>query len=88
MRINSVLVGKLHAEFNDKGIYPYPVFNHGEYGDFTFADNTDMTLVQSIIDAHDPTPIPQPLSDIEKLRLEQAQANAELVQLIMMMGGA
>ena len=33
-------------------------------------------------------PIPKPpLSEIEKLRLEQAQSNAELVQLIMMMGG-
>ncbi|MCT6924113.1 hypothetical protein [Metasolibacillus sp.] len=88
MRINGVNVGVLHTELNNNGIYPYPVFNYGDYGDFTFADNTDMTLVQSIIDAHDPTPIPQPLSDIEKLRLEQAQANAELVQLIMMMGGA
>lgn len=27
-------------------------------------------------------------TEIEKLRMEQAQANAELVQLIMMMGGA
>lgn len=31
---------------------------------------------------------PQPLSEFEKLRLEQAQANSELVQLITMMGGA
>lgn len=31
---------------------------------------------------------PLPLSEIEKLRLEQAQANSELIQLIMMMGGA
>ena len=30
---------------------------------------------------------PEP-SEIDKLRIEQAQANAELVQLIMMMGGA
>lgn len=28
-----------------------------------------------------------PLSEIEQLKLEQAQANAELVQLIMMMSG-
>ena len=28
------------------------------------------------------------VTEIEKLRLEQAQANSELVQLIMMMGGA
>ena len=27
-------------------------------------------------------------TEIDKLRMEQAQANAELVQLIMMMGGA
>lgn len=31
---------------------------------------------------------PKPLLEIEQLRLEQAQANSELVQLIMMMGGA
>ena len=55
---------------------------------FIAKDNLDMDLVQQIIDAHDPTPIPQPLSEIEKLRLEQAQANSELVQLIMTMGGA
>lgn len=55
---------------------------------FYFADGTDIQLVQQIIDEHDTAPLPRPLSDIEKLRLEQAQANSELVQLIMMMGGA
>lgn len=30
---------------------------------------------------------PIPMSEIDKLRLEQAQANNEIIQLIMMMGG-
>lgn len=40
---------------------------------------------QEELDAIENTP--KPLSEIEQLRLEQAQANAELVQLIMMMNG-
>ena len=53
----------------------------------TFEDGTDMELVQQIIDAHDPTPLPQPLSEIEQLRLEQAQANAELFEMMLMLTG-
>lgn len=34
----------------------------------------------------EPKPEPE-INEVEKLRLEQAQANAELVQLIMTMGG-
>lgn len=30
---------------------------------------------------------PKPLSEVEKLKLEQAQANAELVQLILTISG-
>ena len=89
MIIKNVNVIKLHSEFNGVGIYPYPVIvNPNSSANFNFIEGTDMNLVQSIIDAHDPSPIPPPLSDIDKLRLEQAQANSELVQLIMMMGGA
>ena len=50
-------------------------------------ENIDVSIIQSIVDAHDPTPLPLPLSEVEKLRVEQAQANAELIQLIMMTGG-
>ena len=39
----------------------------------TFADGTDMDLVQQIIDNHDPTPLSQPPTDKERLQaLEQA----------------
>lgn len=88
MIINNINVNKLHQEFNNNGIYPSPVnFIDENSATFTFAEDVNLHLVQQIIDTHDPTPNPQPPSEIEKLRLEQAQANSELVQLIMMMGG-
>ncbi|MCT6925407.1 hypothetical protein [Metasolibacillus sp.] len=86
MRINGVNVGVLHTELNYNGIYPYPVFNYGDYGDFTFADDTDMDLVQQIIDAHDPTPIlPTPTAEERMTQLEQENKllkaqNAALVE--------
>lgn len=79
MRINGVNVGVLHTELNNYGIYPYPVFNYGDYGDFTFADDTNMDLVQQIIDAHDPTPIPPaPTQDDFLLDLELRMTMLEL----------
>lgn len=74
MIINNVNVNKIHQEFVDNGIKPHPVFEleDGD-GDFTFPENTDMELVQQIIDAHDPTPLPPQPSEKERLEaLEQA----------------
>ena len=65
MIIANINVNKLHDEFIEKGIYPYPVsaLKKGE-GDFTFTEDTDMELVQQIINAHDPTPsLPQPTEE-------------------------
>lgn len=74
MIITNINVNKLHDEFIEKGIYPYPVLvlENGD-GDFTFQEDTNMELVQQIIDAHDPTPLPQTPTDAERLQaLEQA----------------
>lgn len=85
-----VLRNKLHQELVNAGIKVISVvaLDDTNFGaNITFAGDVDMDAVQQIIDAHNPTPPPLPLSEIDKIRLEQAQANAELVQLIMMMGG-
>ncbi|WP_342471650.1 hypothetical protein MHH70_12595 [Metasolibacillus sp. FSL H7-0170] len=79
MIIKNVNVAKLHTEFNAQGIYPNPVFalENGD-GEFTFAEGTDMTIVQSIIDAHDPTPIP-PAQTTEE-RMEQLEQENKLLK--------
>lgn len=67
MIIKKINVNKLHGEFIEKGINPFPVFEleNGD-GDFTFPEGTDMELVQEVIDAHDPTPLPpQPTQEEE-----------------------
>jgi len=47
----------------------------------TFAEGTDMELVQQIIDAHDPTPLqPQPTQE-EILKQELAKTNAMVLEL-------
>lgn len=79
---------KLHAELIDNHIGIMLSTSIDDTLTVSFADDVNLNLVQQIVEAHDPTLLPQPLSDFEKLRLEQAQANTELVQLIMMMGGA
>lgn len=88
MIIENCNVSKLHTELNNVGIRPFPVFEleNGD-GDFTFPEGTDMASVQQIIDAHNPTPLPKPLSEIEQLRLEQAHANAELFEMMLMITG-
>ena len=47
----------------------------------TFAEGTDMDLVQQIIDAHDPTPLPQPPTAEERLE------SAEQAIIMLMMEG-
>ena len=75
-------VNKLHDEFMSVGIMPYPVFKleNGD-GNFTFPNDTDMELVQQIIDAHDPTPLPPQPSDIEKLRQANETLKAQITWL-------
>lgn len=82
MIIKNCNVDKLHDEFVQVGIKPYPVLilDNGD-GDFTFPDGTDMTAVQAVIDAHDPTPLPQPP------RAEERLEALELAMLDMVLGG-
>jgi hypothetical protein len=86
--ISNANVNKLHTELNNAGIFPFPVLIY-ENGDceITFEDDVDMVSVQAVIDAHNPEPLPEPLTDIEQLRLEQAQANAELFEMMLMLTG-
>ena len=66
-------VNKLHKEFIAAGIKPYPVFdNEDGTGTFTFPAGTNMDAVQVIIDAHDPTPIPTPPTDKERIEALEA----------------
>ena len=68
MRIHysNVNPNKLHDELILAGIMPVLVENDCLDGEYiakntwiTFSEDTDMTTVQAIIDAHDPTPLPQ-----------------------------
>jgi len=79
MIIKNVSVSKLHDEFNKSGINPYPVFQlkNGD-GDFTFTEGVNMELVQQIIDAHDPTPLPKALTEMELLQEENDKLKTRL----------
>lgn len=77
----SVNANKLHDELIESGINPLLVESLEDKTWITFEENTDMKLVQQLIDSHDPTPLPQPPTDKERLQvLEQAM-------LEMIMGG-
>ena len=47
-----------------------------------------MTIVQAVIYAHNPEPLPPEPTEIDLLRIEQAKSNAEMIDLMMaMLGG-
>lgn len=73
---------KLSQELHDAGVvcHVFAIDDSSEYGaNIIFADGTDMDLVQSIVDAHDPTPIaPQPSQDDFLLDLELRMTMLEL----------
>lgn len=83
MIISNVNVTKLHEEFINKGIFPEPVLTkvNGD-GDFTFAEGVDMQAVQQIIDAHDTTPSPAPLTEIELVKLSQAEQFETILEIL------
>lgn len=95
MVIKNINPNKLHDELLQKGINPIMVRNDLLQGEYiaqntwiTFEEGTDMELTQGVINNHDPSPLPQPLPEVEKLRIEQAKANAELIELMMsILGG-
>lgn len=71
--IDNVNTNKLHDELIANGVVPLLVESLEDRTWITFTDDTNMDLVQQIIDAHDPTPLPPQPSDKERLEaLEQA----------------
>lgn len=71
--LRNVNLNKLLQELATVDIIPSPIFmrENGDV-DLTFVDDVDMTLVQSIIDGHDPTPTPLAPTDAERIeQLEQ-----------------
>ena len=74
MIIKNCNVNKLHDEFIENGINPYPVLKleNGD-GEFVFTEGTDVELVQQIIDRHNPTPLPKKPTEQERIEaLENA----------------
>lgn len=73
--IKSMNPNKLYDELVGTGIIPVMVWSDIKKGDYIadnitieFEDDTDMELVQQIIDTHDPSPMPEPKSELEILR--------------------
>lgn len=90
-KLNNVNPKKLIDELTKKGIKIIYAINDSSDGEhianntiIDFEDNTDMELVQQIIDAHDPTPLPEPLSEIDKLKISQAE---QFETILMIVGG-
>lgn len=87
MIVNNIVPNKLHQELADAGVNCSISHNleDGRYFvggcEIKFADNTDMVLVQQIIDSHNPTPLPK-LPTTEE-RLQQAEDTI----LYLLMGG-
>jgi len=74
MRIEYVNVNtnKLHDELITAGINPVLVESLDEKTWITYADGTDMTAVQAVIDAHDPTPLPPEPTAQERIEALEA----------------
>ena len=78
--LKNVNPNKLHDELISANLIPSLLQSDKSVGEhiapntwITFPQDTDMVLAQQIIDAHDPTPLPQPPSEKERLEaLEQA----------------
>ncbi|SKB36258.1 hypothetical protein SAMN02745120_1036 [Acetoanaerobium noterae] len=91
MKIENVLRNKLHDELIEKGIVLKSIeaiVGDSQIGaDIDFAAGIDMDLVQQIIDTHDPTPLPPQPTEFDKIRIESAQANAELFEMMLSMVG-
>lgn len=79
-----VNANKLHDELIANGIKPILVESIDNKTWITFKKDTDMNTVQQIIEAHDPTPLPEPLSEIEKLKISQAE---QFETILMIIGG-
>lgn len=81
MILNNVNQNKLHQELINAGIEvdKIKVFTLMDDVHLTLSDDVDMQLAQSIIDAHDPTPIPPaPTQDDFLIDLELRMTILEL----------
>lgn len=80
------IVNRLDETATDKELFPeWQVVDNTEKLDEGLVSVELEWITQEELDEIENAP--KPLSEFEKLRLEQAQANSELVQLIMTMGG-
>lgn len=88
MIINNVIPNKLHKELIDVGIECNVSHNvkDGRYfvGEckIKFHENTDMDLVQRIIRSHVPIPLGEPKTEIEKLKISQAEQFETVLELL------
>lgn len=90
MILKHVHRNKIHQEFVDAGLRVLVVsaINDSEIGaDITFASGSDMDLIQAIIEAHDPMPLPAPLTQ-QDLVNNLGQQVAQLKLQIMLMQGS
>lgn len=75
---------KLHDELINAGIMPLLVESLDDKTWITFEDDVDMTKVQAVVDSHDPTPLLDPLSEIDRLKISQAE---QFETILMLIGG-
>lgn len=85
MIIKNVNRNKIHQEFVDAGIDIVSVFALDEShlgANVTFSNDVDMTLVQAIIDRHETTPPTQPISELDKIRIAQAEQFEYILEIL------
>lgn len=87
---NNMNVNKLYDELVDVGIKPITVWSDLKLGqhiaeniEIVFEEDTNMTLVQQIINAHDTTPLPQPKIETEMLKERLEATELALIELMM-----
>lgn len=85
----NVNTNKLHNELIASGIVPLLVESLDDTTWITFADGTDLTLVQAIIDVHDMTPPPMPKSENQLFREQNTDLNLQIIDIyeILLTGG-
>lgn len=89
IHLQNVNPNKVHDELIAAGVEPVVVENDLEEGQYiaantwiTVPEGTDMGVVQAVIDNHDPTPLPPPLTELQKLQKD----HVDLV-FALMLGG-
>lgn len=77
----NVNTNKLHDELINAGILPILVESKDNKTCITFADDVDIVAVQAVIEAHNPEPLPTPLTTEERVAIAEQALN----DIIMMM---